>query len=1326
MAESINFSEFGPEGLPKVEERDWRHLFTEEQLKKGESKELQKDISDFYAYLGGSCTAHFGSGAVVRRSGRRNSFQMSGNTVEIGRAPRAFTDTWDSAFMRCTCREADSGNGRCEHMAAAMIRWEKEHGPWVVKETDYEWRRRIIKLKREKEKERRADLLRKKEKEIFPALDFFGKQDEEDQILIFDLVAALKGFKTNQYYMDRARILLKEPDFRKIQVSIDKDRFGRQSLSASVYYSTELESGYVSCGLTPTEISWIKDDVTMDDYRRSWLYREEEEKPPEGRTLDEFELALLWKVWEYLEQQEMGEQTDEAALQFFRNLEKSEAVVKKSEAKPKEKQKILVISPRIAVEDGEAKVSFKLGKRGGKQIVLRNLREFVGAYEREGELELSKTETVDFSQQDIAEESAGWLQFIQRRVREIGDVNEKLSRRNFGYGSAHIGVNYQQELKGSLLDHFYDTGEGQTCEYQDKTNNVKNTTISIGHKDIRLRLAVERLSDARGHFAGVAVSGYLPVLIYGGSAQYILNPERLSRISEDEENAILPFSTVADASGYFRFQVGLQHLNEFYYRVLPRLMDNPRVEVTDSCAEEAAGYLPPEAVFTFYMDYESQILSCRAAVSYEDNTFYVNPYQKEEGTYRDQEQEKRVTKALTRWFPKIDSEKNAFWTEAGEDEMFQFLMEGIPELSRFGTVKGTDAFRSSRIRQIPKVQIGVSVKSGIMDLSVTSREVDEKELLALLDSYTRKKKYYRLKNGDFVDLSDDSDFQSTLDFLTGMDLIPRDVIKKKAHIPMYRALYLDRMLEEHDNVVSSRDRTFRALIKNFRTVADSDFELPESLVDTMRPYQTYGFKWLKTLAGAGFGGILADEMGLGKTLQTIALFLSEKEEGSRKPSLVVCPASLVYNWKEELARFAPALSVTVLGGSAGERKKILEMLKSGQGSGGTEEEQPAVPEKTGSARGRKKKKEALQPSAADVYITSYDLLKRDIVLYEEISFRFCVLDEAQFVKNQRAAVAKAVKAVNAEERLALTGTPIENRLSELWSIFDFLMPGFLYSSEEFIRRFEGPIAKEKDEQATLRLKQMTAPFILRRKKTDVLKDLPAKLEEVRYTGFEGEQQKLYDSQVIRMKKMLSESSGSGTDKIKILAELTRLRQVCCDPSLVYEDYNGGSAKRDACMQLVHTAMDGGHRMLIFSQFTSMLALLEADLEKEGIPFFKITGQTPKDKRIALVNEFNEGDTPVFLISLKAGGTGLNLTGADVVIHYDPWWNLAAQNQATDRAHRIGQTRQVTVYRIILKDTIEERILELQEAKMDLAEAILEGRNESLMSMTNEELLALLD
>jgi SNF2 family DNA or RNA helicase len=363
----------------------------------------------------------------------------------------------------------------------------------------------------------------------------------------------------------------------------------------------------------------------------------------------------------------------------------------------------------------------------------------------------------------------------------------------------------------------------------------------------------------------------------------------------------------------------------------------------------------------------------------------------------------------------------------------------------------------------------------------------------------------------------------------------------------------------------------------------------------------------------------------------------------------------------------------------------------------------------------------------DVSVTSYDLLRRDISYYEGKKFTYEIIDEAQYIKNHTTAAAKAVKVIDSRMRIALTGTPIENRLSELWSIFDFLMPGFLYSYEVFKRDVETRIVKYDDKDAMSRLQRMVAPFIMRRLKSDVLKDLPDKLEEVRYVKFDKIQQTAYDAQVVHMQEMLTKQDDEdfNKNKMKVLAELTRLRQICCDPGLCFDNYDGGSAKLDSCIELVQSAMDGGHKMLLFSQFTSMLDIIRTRLDEQGISYYVITGETSKEKRLQLVKAFNGDDVPVFLISLKAGGVGLNLTGADVVIHYDPWWNVAAQNQATDRAHRIGQTKKVTVYKLIARHSVEEKILKLQETKRDLAEQVMNGGLGQLGSMSRDELLELL-
>jgi len=337
------------------------------------------------------------------------------------------------------------------------------------------------------------------------------------------------------------------------------------------------------------------------------------------------------------------------------------------------------------------------------------------------------------------------------------------------------------------------------------------------------------------------------------------------------------------------------------------------------------------------------------------------------------------------------------------------------------------------------------------------------------------------------------------------------------------------------------------------------------------------------------------------------------------------------------------------------------------------------------------------------------------------------VDEAQYIKNADTQTAKAVKAVNASFHIALTGTPIENTLSELWSIFDFLLPGFLYHYRQFRKEFEIPIARMQDDEASKLLGQMIKPFTLRRLKKDVLKDLPEKLEEVYYAPLTGKQKELYEAWTSQLRIALAAQSDAdfNNSKIEVLAEITRLRQLCCSPALIYENYDGESAKTDLCLELIERAVNAGHKVLLFSQFKTMLEMLREKLTAKGIQSHILTGATPKEKRAEMTTAFQTDDIPVFCISLKAGGTGLNLSAADVVIHYDPWWNTAAENQASDRAHRIGQTNVVTVMRLILKDTIEDRILEMQKDKAGLSDRILSSEGISSAALSRDDLMKLL-
>ncbi len=1359
----------------------WRHLFPESVVRQASSEIMQLKIRitgkwrELEAEYEMDADEKKAVGISLKSRGSYGSpyFSYSGRfcfRISISEWPLEFGTELTPRLLSCNCPEGKKG-GLCCHEAALLYYMEQQSGGLLVAEEERsDGRERIRDVKRRKAYERQTCAREEYGFTLCPALDFFRGRKDPGGIAIYDMKTALKDYMTDPYSMHMAKdILENQSNSFYFYANEQTGRDGTRTFEARLQ-ETDLVLGY---SFTAGKASLTGNKLHIQS-RGGYLEVDGPDSPedapadlpPSKKYLNINGLVLCKLLWDETDKQvgKTLDLTDEKARKFFSSLEEaSQAKIRKTDAPKLQREKNVELYPRIIIENGEAKLSFRIQKRGGKPIIIRNVRELVAACNGEYELTLSKTESIDFGKYGFTDHSAGLYDFLQRKVGDVSDINSQIKARNmFSRNSVRtINVTSNLELKGAVLDNFYDAWEGQNAEYQDKTNGVTSKEIPVAHRNIRLSLTCDRLSDAKDAFSGIAVHGLIPVLLHGSGAHcYTLNADGLSRITEKEQEIIEPFGAVADSSGYFRFQVGLPNLHEFYYRVVPAFLENPSVDFVDNCEKEAEGYLPPEPRFDFYLDCEAMdfsevaeshtkngrenqqgvcyCLRCSGKVSYreknhnkpenwenkdngekkdnregkdngegKENRKYKETRGNKEDTekvyrlcvsdpkdgYRDTEQEQRVADAVGHLmhYARPD-ETGVFLDYLNDEQLFDFLQSGIAVLEQYGTVHGSEAFRKYSVTPVPKVTLGVSVESGILDLSLTSTGISEKELLEVMRSYRQRKRFHVLSSGDFIDLTEDDQLSNINDFMRELDLTPEEVIKKSAKIPLDRALYVDNLLEEHDTLYSTRDRVYRSIIRNFKTIRDSESEPPANLAEIMRPYQTIGFKWIRTLEEAGFGGILADEMGLGKTLQMISVLsydYEEKKPGTENPSLVVCPASLVYNWQEELAKFAPDIRVLLITGGVAARRKALEAWDTTQ-----------------------------------VYIISYNLLKRNIAEFSGKEFFYVVLDEAQYIKNSGAAVSKAVKVLSARHRFALTGTPIENRLSELWSIFDFLMPGFLYSQKEFEQRFAVPITKNKENEAMEKLQKMTSPFLMRRLKEDVLKDLPAKLEEVRYVPIMGEQQKLYDAEVLKLRKtILNETTGTG--KVKVLAELTKIREICCDPSLLYEDYHKESLKREAAMELIQQAMDGGHRMLLFSQFTSMLALLEEDLKAAGIPYYILTGSTSKEMRIRLVHQFNEGDVPVFLISLKAGGNGLNLTGADIVIHYDPWWNLAAQNQATDRAHRIGQTRQVTVYRLIMKGTIEERILKLQEEKKDLADQVLAGESASIASLSQEELLELL-
>lgn len=862
----------------------------------------------------------------------------------------------------------------------------------------------------------------------------------------------------------------------------------------------------------------------------------------------------------------------------------------------------------------------------------------------------------------------------------------------------------EAELAPVHRDRFFNLVVGRVIEVQ--LPGGTRTRLCVEKKDPKLQLTAKKhgRDGIRVSFDGVAdgeetrrvISGF-----DGESHLYLVQGDQICQCSRDFTQAVQPFLEQMGREGSRAVLVGEKDIPLFYARVLKSLAPYAAVRAEDV---DWKSYEPQPLRAQFKFDSRGlNELLMEPCLSYGDFSFHpVEDENLPRSVCRDVPGEFQISQVINRYFRYKEPDGIRLVIKNDEEAVYRLLTEGIEEFRGLGEVLIGEELKQWKVLAPPKVSVGVSMNKGWLDLTVDTGGLSDQELAKILTAYSQKKRYYRLKSGEFLQLGEGG-LYTVARLAKELGISRKDLQSRSMSLPAYRAMYLDSVLKEGPGVAYYRDQLFKALVRGLRSVEDSDYQVPERLQGVLREYQKTGFHWLKTLDGFGFGGILADDMGLGKTIQTIALLEDQygaharpADREGRQPSLIVCPASLVYNWEHEIRKFAPDLTIRSVVGNAAEREEIL-------------------------------REAAAAPGETAVFITSYDLLKRDVERYLELDFRFQIIDEAQYIKNAATQSARAVKAVKARTRFALTGTPVENRLGELWSIFDYLMPGFLFGAQHFRKEYELPIVRDQDGEALSRLRRITGPFILRRVKKDVLRELPDKLETVVYSRMEEEQKNLYGAGAAKLKERLERSGGEGLgeERFQVLADLTRLRQICCDPRLCYENYKGGSAKLETCMDLVRRGVEGEHKILLFSQFTSMLELIEGRLNHEGIASYKLTGATSKEERMRMVGEFAADATPVFLISLKAGGTGLNLTAADIVIHYDPWWNVAAQNQATDRSHRIGQDKQVTVFKLIARNTVEENILTLQESKSRLSEQVITGEGGSFGGLTREDILRIL-
>lgn len=722
-----------------------------------------------------------------------------------------------------------------------------------------------------------------------------------------------------------------------------------------------------------------------------------------------------------------------------------------------------------------------------------------------------------------------------------------------------------------------------------------------------------------------------------------------------------------------------EQVDFFLEKVVPGLRKLGNVHLAGAVASQ---YMKMPLITKLYLDRVNHRLLAGLEFHYEN--IVINPLENREPQVgsilvRDVEKEDAILQLMEdSLFAKTDSG----YILQNEELEYHFLYHVVPKLQQLVRIYATTAVKNRIFKGNAPPQIRIKVKkerTNWLEFKFEMDGIPEKHIRDILVALEEKRKYYRLPNGALYSL-ESKDFEEIQRFLQALPVQQED-LESSLNIPIVRGLrFLEGVDEGH---TFTFEESFRQFLEQLRYPDSLKFEVPKSVEPILRDYQKHGYKWMKGLASYGFGGILADDMGLGKTLQSITYILSDLPDIRQKkqPILIVCPSSLTYNWLSEFMKFAPDVEVIIVDGNKAERDLILKDITN-----------------------------------MDVIITSYPLLRKDLKSYEKLFFHTVFFDEAQAFKNPITQTARAVKRITASNRFALTGTPVENSLEELWSIFHIVFPELFSGLREYSHLSRETIARR------------IRPFLLRRMKEDVLAELPEKIETIDSVELLPDQKKLYAAYLAKLRHDTLKHLDKDTlrkNRIRILAGITRLRQICCHPALFVDGYKGNSAKFDQLMRIIDESKLSNRRVLIFSQFTKMLHLIGRELAFQGLPYFYLDGQTPSEERVELTERFNAGERNVFLISLKAGGTGLNLTGADTVILYDLWWNPAVEEQAADRAHRIGQTKIVQVIKLIARGTIEEKMNELQEKKREMIEEVIDSEGGEMIGLSDEEIIEML-
>ncbi len=938
----------------------------------------------------------------------------------------------------------------------------------------------------------------------------------------------------------------------------------------------------------------------------------------------------------------------------------------------------------------ELKVEFKLGN--SKQMYkIKDLSIFYDNMQKEEVCQYGAKLEFLHTRESFNKDSLELLDFILKHAEIIKYVNNYSSNVYRTYGG--MLNNSAIILNNSSLDELFNILNGKEIVFE---KDYVPEEVKFVDKNPNIKFELEKVNEEEYKLIS-SIDTYNTYNIFEGKDYtYFLMDNKFYRCENSYNETTLKLLDVFKRNFTREIKFNKKQLSNFFTIVLPKVENDIILNTIDE--EELEKYLPQKLIVKLFLEFNEKNYVV-ATIKFCYGKIEFNPLNEAPKIPRNALEEAKSLNMLRQTGFMLDK-KNLKFVLSDNQRIYEFLSQDITEYIKKFEILATEEFKQKQIRQ-PKISnLGVKINNNLLSINLEGLNFDKSELSEILKQYNLKKKFYRLKDGTFLSLEDNEDIEFINNLIEGTEVNYKDITQNDIQLPIYRSLYLNKILEKINKTNINKSADYDNMVK---TIDDKEnigeVKIPQQIKNVLRNYQKVGYKWLNTLENYGFSGILADDMGLGKTIQIIAIILNyiNNEKTNKLPIMVVCPSSLALNWKNEIEKFTTDIKTLVMSGNAKNRKSQIESLKD-----------------------------------YDVVVTSYDLLKRDIDIYKNIDyeFRYVIADEAQYIKNSNTQNAKAIKQVKSQIRYALTGTPIENSLSELWSIFDFLMPGYLFSYNKFKEKYENSIIKEENNETMQKLKMEIEPFILRRTKKQVLTELPDKTVTILNNEMQDEQQKIYLSFLSQARKELTqeiEENGIENSKIKILSLLTRLRQICCHPSIFMEDYKGQSSKLNQCIEIIEDAMQSGHKILLFSSYTSVFGLIEKELKKRNIEYFKLTGQTKVNNRLELVEEFNKNpNIKIFLISLKAGGTGLNLTGADMVIHYDPWWNISAENQATDRAYRIGQKNNVQVYKLITKNSIEEKIYELQEKKAKLIENVLDTRMSFINRLSKEDIMKLFE